>query len=84
MDTKEKATLRTNVMHTVATTDLATDFNFAGMTKEGAAFTNGTDTFVVKTVVKNEGFDLETALAEYEAAEKARKEKAAKAAAKGK
>jgi hypothetical protein len=84
LDTKAKAILRTNVMGVIAGTDLATGFNFAGMTKEGAAFTNGEDVFVVKAVVKAESFDLEDALAEYEEAEKARMEKAAKAAAKGK
>ncbi len=84
LDTKAKAVLRTNVMGVIAGVDLATGFDFAGMTKEGVAFTNGEDVFVVKAVVKAEGFDLEDALEEYQEAEKARMEKAAKAAAKGK
>ena len=62
-------------------------YDFAGFTSEGAAFTNGEETFVVRTIVKSETFDLQGAIRELADKEKAAREKAeakAKAVAKAK
>ena len=66
----------------VAVSEMVTieGYEFAGFTSEGVAFTNGTDVFVVRTIVKSETFDLQDAieaLAEKEA--KAREKAAEKA-----
>lgn len=85
---KEAKVIREAVGTMVADVVKFEDFEFAGFTSEGAAFTNGTDTFVVRTIVKSETFDLEGAIAELvekqEKARKAAEEKAAKVAKAGK
>ena len=42
----------------------ASGFEYAGLTKEGVAFSDGMDTVMLRAVVKQEGFDLEGAVAE--------------------
>ena len=60
-------------------------YEFAGFTSEGVAFTNGEETFVVRTIVKSETFDLNEAIRELAEKEKTAREKAeAKAKAKAK
>ena len=62
-------------------------YEFAGFTSEGAAFTDGTEVFVVRTIVKSETFDLNGAIEELAQKEKTAREKAqakAKAVAKAK
>ena len=62
-------------------------YEFAGFTSEGAAFTNGEEVFVVRTIVKSETFDLQGAMKELADKEKTAREKAeakAKAVAKAK
>lgn len=82
MDNKEKKIVRESVMNSISELNLET-FEFKGFTKEGAAFSDGEDTIVVKMVIKNDGYDLEEALeekaeADAKAAEKAAKPKAEK------
>lgn len=57
-------------------------FEFKGLTKEGVAFSDGVDTIVVKTVVKKEDFDLESAIEEKTEADTKLAERAAKAKSK--
>lgn len=72
LDAKGKAVLRREVYGAVGEVELATGFEFAGMGKEGAVFTDGEDSFVVKVVVKNAGYDAAGAVAELEEAEAAK------------
>ena len=78
MDNKEKKIVRESVMNTISELNLEA-FEFKGFTKEGAAFSDGLDTVVVKMVIKNEGFDLEAALEERAEADAKAAEKATKA-----
>ena len=80
MTQKEAKVVRDAVGVLVSETVKMEGYEFAGFTSEGAAFTNGEDVFVVRTIVKSETFDLQDAiqaLAEKEA--KAREKAAEKA-----
>lgn len=71
MSAKTDATIRSSAYEAIEAIEL-TGFTFEGITKEGAAFSDGTSTIVVKVVVKKEDFDLADAVSEHtEAVEKA-------------
>lgn len=61
MKAKEKQELRDLIMESVSELEFG-GFEYKGLTKEGAAFSNGIDVVTLKATVKNEGFDLEGAL----------------------
>ncbi len=63
---------------TTAQTIQVEGFDFEGRTTEGLAFSDGIDTFVVKVIVKKEGFDLVDALDEFSEKETKRLEMEAK------
>ncbi len=62
MKANEKKALRETVLQSISEIDLG-EFEFRGFTKDGAAFSNGTDVITIKPTVKNEGYDLEAAVA---------------------
>ena len=64
--------LRTTYLETVVGTEFEGG-EFIGFTSEGAVFRQGSDTVVVRVIVKAESFDYESEVAEFE--EKARKQK---------
>lgn len=82
MTHKEKTALRAEVTANLAQAVLANDFNYAGVTKDGVAFTDGNTTFVLKPVIKAESYDLDRAIGEYIEAEEAKQAKAEQAKAK--
>lgn len=77
---KEAKVIREAVGNLVSEAVKYEGFEFAGFTTEGVAFTNGSDTFVVRTIVKSETFDLDDALAEFTEKQEKAKEKEAKKA----
>lgn len=62
MKASEKKILRESVLNTISELPME-DFEFKGFTKEGAAFSNGEVVIMIKPTIKNDGFDLEAALA---------------------
>lgn len=79
---KEAKVIRDSVGVLVSETVKLEGFDFAGFTSEGAAFTDGTDVFVVRTIVKSETFDLQDAIRELAEKEAKAREKAAEKAKK--
>ena len=85
MDAKTAKLVREDFSNAVAQLEiLGTGFEFKGLTKEGSAFSDGVDTIIVRTVVKAESFDLESALEEKADADAKAAEKATKAKSKAK
>ena len=85
MDAKTAKLVRENFSNAVEGLEiLRTGFKFKGLTKEGSAFSDGVDTIIVKTIVKSEGFDLESALEEKAEADAKAADKATKAKSKAK
>lgn len=81
MDAKTANMVR--AMFTDLLTGIEADgFEYAGLTKEGVAFSDGMDTVMLRTVVKQEGFDLETAVAEKTLADELAAERKSKSKAK--
>ena len=85
MDAKTAKIMRQDFSNAIAELEvLGTGFEFKGLTKEGSAFSDGVDTIIVKTIVKSEGFDLESALEEKAGADQKATDKATKAKSKAK
>lgn len=64
MDAKMAKVMRFKFTEALGAIPEVDGFAYVGETKEGLAFSDGSDTIVVKVVVKSEGFDLQAALEE--------------------
>lgn len=67
--------IRETVVNNVADVLSFENFEFVGISSEGAVFNNGEDTFVVRVIVKAETFDFNDAIAEYDEKQKKAEDK---------
>lgn len=61
MNAKTAKEVRSQLADSISKMELG-EFEYIGQTKDGSAFSDGVDVIVIKATIKNEGFDLQTAL----------------------